>query len=202
MLSIFILVMQAVLLFEYRSFYYNKDGLTFKNYYDTELFTKADALIGQPRETYRIGSVGIPPAVALYNGFYTLDGYSPNYPLSYKHRFEKIIEPNFKHNKNAEHFFKNWGSKCYLIAGDKGYERYEKGKRMRFFTMNTEAFYRMGGRYLFSGYKIESKKADGLKLLKYFPNEKGFWALWIYKVIGSGKKEKTDFNKTIRQSDS
>lgn len=35
----------------------------------------------------RVASIGICPVVSLMHGFYTIDGYSNNYPLEYKHTF-------------------------------------------------------------------------------------------------------------------
>jgi hypothetical protein len=189
--AIITMALQGALLFQSKTFFPNPSGLNLQRYYDRALFEKAAAIIGQPKESYRIASVGIPPAVALYNGFYALDGYSPNYPLEYKHRFEKVISDNFIDNKQAEQFFKNWGSKCYVIAGNKGYDVYERGTPIRHFRMDTDAFYQMGGRYVFSAYSIEDASSMHLKLLKYYPNGKGFWSLWVYKVMRNKAERET-----------
>ena len=52
-----------------------------------------DDAIGRDKSTYRVAHLGISPAPALMHGFYTVDGYSNNYPLEYKHRFREVIAP-------------------------------------------------------------------------------------------------------------
>lgn len=183
MIVLFVLSMQCVLLWNARPFYENKDGLNFKSYYASELFERIEKTIRQPKESYKVASVGIPPAVSLFNGFYTLDGYSPNYPLSYKHRFRKIIEGNFKVNENSRRFFDDWGSQCYVIAGDKGYEKYEHGVPMHNFHFDTKAFKNLDGTYLLSGYPIENPEYLRLKLIDKFDNKDAFWSVWLYKPL-------------------
>lgn len=174
-----VMLLQVMLAFGHKTFQYS-EGLSYKWFYDTALFDRVAERIGGERTAYRVGSVGIPPGVALYNGFYTLDGYSTNYPLAYKKKFEKIIVGNFSENGNAERFFRQWGSQCYLIAGDKDYNFYEKGKQMSHFKMDGSAFCGMGGRFVFSGYAITAPETYGLRLLETFPNPEGFWSLWLY----------------------
>jgi len=66
--------------------------MTFESYYAPDLFSEVNRTIGRNQSSYRVVSYGIEPAVTLYNGFYTVDGYSTNYPLQYKHAFRKVQE--------------------------------------------------------------------------------------------------------------
>lgn len=50
-----------------------------------------DDAIGRDKSTYRVAHLGISPAPSLMHGFYTVDGYSNNYSLEYKHRFREVI---------------------------------------------------------------------------------------------------------------
>jgi len=176
-------LLQLSILWQNKTFYPNAFGLNFKNYYDINIFQEIDRTISKPKNTYRVGSIGIPPAIALYNGFYTVDGYAPNYPLSYKYKFRDIIKENFKTNKNSQRFFEHWGSQCYIIAGDKNYKTYLQNTPIHSFKFNIRAFHALGGRYLFSGYKITNADAEGIKLVKKFHTKESFWNIWLYETI-------------------
>ncbi len=168
--------------FESTQFFQNPKGVTYGKFYDESLFDDIKKFIAQEPSSYRIASVGIHPAVSLYNGFYTLDGYAANYPLSYKHQFKRLVEENFSHNPNARQFIDNWGSKCYLMATGYDYDEYQQGGVIEHFYVNAELFYAMGGRYLLSGYKIDNTAENHLHLEKVFVSPKGYWKVYLYKT--------------------
>ena len=68
-----------------------------------------DDAIGRDKSTYRVAHLGISPAPALMHGFYTVDGYSNNYPLEYKHRFREVIAPEIEKNEEVRVYFDTWG---------------------------------------------------------------------------------------------
>lgn len=179
---IIIAAFQLNLTFASAQFFNNPTGVTYKKFYDEKLFNEIKTTIIDKPSTYRIASVGIPPAVALYNGLYTLDGYAPNYPLTYKHQFEALVCENFVHNPNSRLFIQNWGSKCYLIPGTYGVDEYYKNQVIEHFYINSELFYRMGGRYLLSGYKIINEEENHLTLIKTFEAKESYWKIYLYKV--------------------
>jgi hypothetical protein len=168
--------------FESAEFFPNPKGITYHKFYDESLFNEVKIFIAQEPSSYKVASVGIHPAVSLYNGFYTLDGYAPNYPLAYKHQFKKLIEKNFLFNPNAYKFIENWGSKCYLIAGEYDYDEYQQGDVIENFYVNAELFYAMGGRYLLSGYKINNAAENHLHLQKVFISSRSFWSVYLYSI--------------------
>ncbi|MCX6061691.1 MAG: DUF6044 family protein [Campylobacterales bacterium] len=168
--------------FESAQFFQNPKGITYQKFYDTALFDDIKVFLAQDPSNYRVASVGIHPAVSLYNGFYTLDGYAVNYPLSYKHQFRQLVEKNFIFNPNARQFIENWGSKCYLIAGNYNYDDYQKGGVIKNFYFNAELFYTMGGRYLLSGYKINNTAENNLQLEKVFASSSSYWSIYLYKI--------------------
>ena len=55
-------------------------GITFDEFYSAELFRDIQGQIGESPSSYRVLSVGMPPGVALYNGFHTLDAYLGTFP--------------------------------------------------------------------------------------------------------------------------
>jgi hypothetical protein len=72
--------------------------------------------VGKPIQDYRVVSIGLHPAVAQYNGLYTLDTYNNFYPLSYKHQFLNIIAPELNKNKSLKSYFDLWGGRCYIFV--------------------------------------------------------------------------------------
>ncbi|MGA9045332.1 DUF6044 family protein [Sulfuricurvum sp.] len=168
--------------FESAQFFPNPKGMTYQKFYDTALFDEIKNFIAKEPSSYKVASVGIHPAVPLYNGFYTLDGYAANYPLSYKHQFKQLVEKNFLFNPNAYTFIENWGSKCYLIAGEYSYDEYQRGSVIENFHFNAELFYAMGGRYILSGYKINNAAENHLQFQKVFTSSKSYWSIYLYRV--------------------
>ena len=82
---------------------------SFQAFYAEEQFSDIKEYIGLPVDQYRVVSIGIHPAIAQYNGFYTLDSYNNFYPLTYKHQFRKIIAPELEKNKTLKEYFDGWG---------------------------------------------------------------------------------------------
>lgn len=139
---------------------------------------------GQSKEDYRVVSLGIAPAAALYNGFYCLDGYSNNYTLEYKHAFRQIIEPELDKSEYLTEYFDDWGNRCYLFSAEiPGYYTVRKGGfYFADFSMNTDAFSELGGEYLFSAAYIENPEKTGLKLLREEPFETNdsYYKIYLY----------------------
>ncbi len=94
--------------------------LTFSEFFSAPLFAEIKNYIGRPQNEYRVASLGMYPSIALYNGFYTADGYVQNYPLEYKHRFRKVIAQELAKSPSLRQFFDNWGSCCYLLSHELG----------------------------------------------------------------------------------
>lgn len=76
-----------------------------KQFFAQDQFSDIKAYIGLLQEDYRVVSIGIHPAIAQYNGFYTLDSYNNFYPLHYKYEFRKIIEKELSKNKKIQTYF-------------------------------------------------------------------------------------------------
>lgn len=90
--------------------------LTFKEFYSTDQYNEIKDVIGGGQSDYRVISVGIVPAVAQFNGFYTLDGYLADYPLEYKHRFGEVIKDEIEECPFVKWLFTTWGNCCYAYS--------------------------------------------------------------------------------------
>ncbi|NNU98314.1 hypothetical protein ETC02_02135 [Geobacillus sp. DSP4a] len=167
--------------------YRNKPS--FREFYAEKQFAAIREYIGRPVHTYRVASIGIHPAIAQYNGFYTLDTYNNFYPLEYKHRFRRIIAKELEKNKKLREYFDEWGGRCYLFVDELGkhYMFKKTSKRtIRHLELNTKAFYAMGGRYIFSALPIENASDNALHLERVFRSDESAWTIYLYKVAWKG----------------
>jgi hypothetical protein len=159
--------------------------LTFNNFFDTQLFSGIAHYIGKDKQAYRVVSIGLHPKIALYNGFHTLDGYSPNYPLSYKHQFRKIIAKELAKSKKYQDYFDDWGSRCYVFASelqDIGTNSRYSRAVLRNLELDTETLKGMGGEYVISAVPILNEKQNRLRFERVFVSESSYWRLYLYWV--------------------
>ncbi|QPA32766.1 DUF6044 family protein [Thermaerobacillus caldiproteolyticus] len=170
-------------IFNEEIFYRHKPS--FKQFYAEEQFQEIKEYIGLPVYKYRVASIGIHPAIAQYNGFYTLDTYNNFYPLRYKHQFRKIIARELAKNKKLREYFDEWGGRCYIFVDELGkhymFKKHSK-KKITNLQLNTDVFRQMGGRYIFSALPITNAKSNQLALEKVFHSDESAWTIYLYKV--------------------
>ena len=164
---------------------YNKKP-SVREFYAEEQFKKIKNHIGKPQNSYRVASIGLHPAIAQYNGFYTLDTYNNFYPLSYKYQFRKIIEKELEKNKRIRVYFDQWGGRCYLFTDELGkhymFKKTSK-KRIKNIALDLEPFKQMGGEYIFSAIPIDNAKENNLKLGKIFTSKESAWKIYLYEAL-------------------
>ncbi len=157
-------------------------------YYSETLFGEIAREIGQSQASYKIATMGFPPAIAQYNGFRTIDGYCTNYPLSYKHTFGRMVRRELDQGgPSARFMFDNWGNQCYLVDNrQNGWDVYltrdrdPAQRRTERLQIDRSLFHALGGRYVLSALRIERPEADGLRFLGRFDNET--WEVFVYEV--------------------
>lgn len=167
----------------------NGSGITgyisWESYYAEELMQQLEDVIGREKSEYRVAHLGISPAPSLMHGFYTVDGYSNNYPLEYKHQFRQIIAKELEKNEETRLYFDEWGNRCYLFNGTTGtYWSLAKNSGVRYenleFDMN--ALRSLGCEYLFSGGEIVDADRMGLSCRGYYETEDSYWGIWLYEL--------------------
>ena len=145
---------------------------------------------GQPPAAYRVACLGLPPAVAQLNGFYTLDSYQTIYPLAYKQAFRPLIAGELAKSPALAAYFDAWGNRCYLFSAELGRD-FLVGKRparqVRHWAFGAAAFRRLGGRYVFSAVRLADPAASGLRLLGVFDDPAAYWRLHLYEVLPVGE---------------
>jgi len=162
--------------------YEEKNSNTYKNYYATGIFDQIQDYIAKPQSSYRIASIGIVPAIPLYNNFYTIDGYSPNYPLEYKHKFEKIFEKERSKNSTIDGLFHNWGSKCYVFTHNTMFEQKNTAKNLIDIELNTTVMRQLGAQYLITPVKIPNPQSQ-LRYHRSFTEGNAYWMVYLYEIL-------------------
>ncbi len=185
-LAAFFLIAQLLFLFCFNDEFVYRNKPSVKEFYSTELFEEIKSYIGMPVEAYRVASIGIHPAIAQYNGFYTLDTYNNFYPLTYKYEFRKIIEKELNKNKTIRTYFDEWGGRCYIFTAELGKHymfKKDSKKKLKNLQLNVEPFKKLGGTYIFSAVPIENARDNQLELEKTFHNGYSPWKIYLYKVM-------------------
>jgi hypothetical protein len=156
-----------------------------KQFYATTQFKEIEQYIGKPQSSYRVASIGIHPAIAQYNGFYTLDTYNNFYPLTYKHQFRKIIATEMEKSPTLKKYFDQWGGRCYIFVAELG-KKYEFKKdskvKIHHLQLNTSVFKQMGGQFILSAVPITNAEANSLELKKTFDQKDSAWRIYLYQV--------------------
>ena len=159
--------------------------ISWESYYSEELMQNLEDAIGRDMADYRVAHLGICPAPALMHGFYTVDGYSNNYPLEYKHHFRQVIAKELDKNEQTRLYFDEWGNRCYLFNGTTG-NAWMLGKKQQVVYENLEfdmeALKSLECEYLFSCGVIQNAKELGLSCLGYYETESSYWGVWLYEL--------------------
>ncbi len=149
-------------------------AMTWEKYYGTSVFANIrNALPGEP-DSYRVACVGLNPAVAVYHGFYTVDGYSNNYDLSYKHAFRKVIAGELEKDSSIARYFDDWGNRAYLFSAELGTETYfekDSGRSIQNLSIDSEALKELGCTYVFAGVPVENATELGWELEGIFEGD-------------------------------
>lgn len=159
--------------------------MTWESLYAEEVMSDIEKAIGRDMEEYRVASLGMCPVVSLMHGFYTIDGYSNNYPLSYKHEFGEILEGEMNLNSSIESYFNTWGSRCYLFYSQWGtYYKLAKTANAQIdeLHLNVDKMRKLGCEYLFSAAEITCAEELGMTLEGSFESEKSWWKIWVYRL--------------------
>ena len=162
-------------------------ALDWNKFFACDIYSQIDEAIGLPKEDYRVVSIGIYPAAASYNGFYCLDGYSNNYPLSYKHSFREVIAKELDKSEYLKDYFDNWGNRCYVLCAEyPGYYTFEKkwNPVINQLELNTERLKEMNCKYIFSAAYLNNSEELGLTLLRDepFETEDSWYHIYVYKL--------------------
>jgi hypothetical protein len=156
--------------------YRSKRG-TYKGFLQEEVMGRIAQKINKPFEAYRVGSVGINPALTLYSGFYTVDGYMTSYPQKQKERMFEVIKNGLSEDTKEFKSFKNWGSRCYLFS-DVTSCNDSLGCDMKY---NYSVLKEMNCQYLISAFKI--RENETVHLVEEFPSNINTQVFYLYSLF-------------------
>ena len=196
LISLVALLLLCNMVYENSTIYHNLRLMVFPDtyrlmnwdhYYAVDVYEQIDDFIGKEKESYRVVSLGVTPAAALYNGFYCLDGYSNMYSLEYKHEFREIIADELEKDSATKAYFDDWGNRCYLLNSETGnYVLIDKWNDGTFanLSLNTHQMYQMGARYLFAAMPLDNADELGLTLLRETPfsTQESYFEVWVYEL--------------------
>ncbi|MEQ8363076.1 MAG: DUF6044 family protein [Cyclobacteriaceae bacterium] len=167
----------------------SKNGWTYQQFYDKRLFQEIQVFINKPVYSYRVGSIGMHPAVALANGFHTIDGYLPSYPLSYKIYFRKIIGQELNKSPLLTKYFDEWGSRCYLFVSElPHYYMLDKYSQVKVQELQLDFSSGPHVDFVFSSVEILQPELSGMSFIKAFDHDQSKWRIYLYKVSDSKKE--------------
>lgn len=159
---------------------------TFQQYYAPTIFKEILKDINLPIEQFHVISYGLEPAIAEYNGLYTVDGYSTNYPLSYKQKFRTLQEKCLEDMPGNVALFDQWGSKLYLLCAPSEPDTYnffiDRNITEIALTADISAMCKMNVDYLISANKIREDKDYALSLINHYESKDTLWKIWLYKL--------------------
>lgn len=164
--------------------------ISWESWFAEDLMQEIDDAIGRDKSTYRVAHLGISPAPSLMHGFYTVDGYSNNYPLEYKHRFREVIAAELEKNEEVRVYFDLWGNRCYLFNSITGnYMQLKKSNTLVYegLEFDMDALRELGCEYLFSGAEIGDAERLGLELVGYYETDDSYWGIWVYCIMKEAK---------------
>jgi hypothetical protein len=185
LLIIAVVVLQLGYTFRHHEVFYFRNSPSISQYFAKEQFADIKEHIGKPLNTYRVASLGIDPSVSLYNGFYTIDGYFANYPLSYKYAFREIIANELEKDFKLKQYFDDWGSRVYLFNTQTGQDMMISAgseRKLQELRLDWNAFYDLGGRYLFSAVEIDIQTNPSLIYEGKFEDLSSAWDIYLYRV--------------------
>lgn len=158
----------------------------FRSFYSEALFSSIRNDIGRDRATYRVGSIGIFPSIALWNGFYTIDGLLPYYPLDYKKRFRAVIAGELAKDSTWRNYYDHSGARVFLFSTALSRCDFLCTKKRAPASINldidTDAFRRLGGRYLLSVSQIRNARALRLTFVKEYDSRESPWRIFLYRA--------------------
>ncbi|WP_418476800.1 DUF6044 family protein [Eisenbergiella tayi] len=159
------------------------ESLNYREFYSEDLFGQIKEDIGYNGEYS--AAYGMHPAVLSYNGIATLDGYLGFYPQEYKDNFGAMIAPATQRVEEWDVYFWDWGARAYLFSGS-GENTWNAVRTMNVsddrLYIDGDMFRKLGGKYLFSRFKISNDRELGFTLKGVYTQEESPYTIYVYET--------------------
>ncbi|WP_457559302.1 DUF6044 family protein [Candidatus Harpocratesius sp.] len=158
----------------------------FDEFFAQSQFQRIHEEIGLDFEEYRVGCIGFHPSIAQFNGFYTIDGYFPNYPLEYKNKFQYLIQNELNKNIILQNYYNGGASRCYIMVDELGKDfmwTKERAGVINNLELNVTALYDLNCNYILSSVEIKNNNQNNLQFISLFSDNNSIWDIYLYRVI-------------------
>lgn len=158
----------------------------FNEYYSEILFREIENYIGKSKDEFSVIHLGINPAISQYNGFYSLDAYSPNFPIKYFNIFNRINSRELSKLDDEKGI--NMSNKLMLISSEltKICPEFcfdlDKFK-INNFEPNIDELKVQNVEYIFSAVMISNVEKLNIKFEQKFEHNDSPYTIYLYKII-------------------
>ena len=164
--------------------YSSDDFISYKEFFDIELFNDIKHDIGYANEN--VVAFGYHPAVLMYNGFHTVDGYNSIIPLSYMRKFGKLLEPEFAVNPEMRDYYNSWGGRMYLYNGGADFYAPTRNKNPQPAALRVDMNIlkdTFNVKYILSRPVITNAAVLKLHLVETYTHKNSIYTIHVYKVL-------------------
>lgn len=154
--------------------------IDFKTFFDEELFTQIKEDVSYQGEG--VAAYGFHPAVLMYNGFNTVDGYMSVHSMEWQLQFREIIAPALDRYPERRVYYDEWGGRMYLFGELNFVPTTEKETSPAVLYIDTNAFMRYGGRYILSRAEISNAEELSLELINDYDLGRGIYHIYLYQA--------------------
>lgn len=167
---------------------------TYDEFYSVDLLSQIRDFIGKPQDSYRVVSIGLEPAVALYNGFYSLEGYSGSYPIEHKRVMRQVMAAELDKNEFLANNYDGWGNKVTLFSDDIdrkiGYPSSwdipiitkRNSETIENLEIRNDLLLDSNCKYIFSALEIVSPAEKGLIFMSSFEDKVSPYRIYLYQI--------------------
>lgn len=161
----------------------------YNRFVDHDLFGQIREALPPDRGSYNVGSIGLYPCIASYEGFSTIDGLSVSYLLEHKHAMMRVMRNELKKDPGLDAFFSTWGHYCFLFSSELPYNdhasylvaRGSKGPIAP--DYDTGALRELNCRYIFSAVPVANHRELGWSFVRLFSSPDSLYEVYVYQVF-------------------
>lgn len=168
----------------FQNLFADDNSITWGRFYETDIFDRIDLTINMDKDNFRVLSIGLYPSIALYNGYYCIDGYSQNYDIEYKHLMYRLQEEELSENSQIYDYFCNWGSRCYVFSSELS-QNYYVNKNSQFevsVNLDSSVLKELDCKYIFSAVPLKDMGDVSVECKGYFDDEDSLYGVYLYEI--------------------
>ncbi len=157
--------------------------LNYREFYSEELFDSIKEDMDYKGEW--CAAYGMHPAVLVYNGIATLDGYLGMYPQEYKEQWQKIEAPAFEGSPFFKDYYDSWGARVSLYSGNDE-NTYAPLRVMELednrLVADMDELKNIECKYIFSRIEFSNSEEAGLTLLGEYDGHDSPYTIYVYEL--------------------